>query len=61
MKKYEKPVMTVLPDVAVAEGVYAASGNPDPKISDLIVVNYSSWQQSRKAGNCVSKCFELIL
>lgn len=37
MKKYEKPVMTVLPDVA--EGVYAASGNPDQKISDLIVVN----------------------
>ena len=30
-------VRTVLPDVA--EGVYAASGNPDPKISDLIVVN----------------------
>lgn len=30
-------VRTVLPDVA--EGVYAASSNPDPKISDLIVVN----------------------
>lgn len=37
MKKYEKPVVTVLP--GVAEGVYAASGNQKPKIGDLVVVN----------------------
>ena len=52
MKKYEKPVMTVLPDVA--EGVYAASGNPDPKISDLIVVN--NWGE-RWRGKMYSKFF----
>lgn len=52
MKKYEKPVMTVLPDVA--EGVYAASGNPDQKISDLIVVN--NWG-GRWRGKMYSKFF----